>query len=585
MAAVLHQQVAALEDCEKNAIFYPPGHRINNDSAARVIALGLTAHHVAIARARAQQYDNALQFYKTFPLVKPIPGSHIHQDSRDAAIINDIHDFRRAHNTGRLLIKKATMTNYLNRNDAGIKVFPSYTLNPANLNTVLTHSARADFARNSSCVFDTTFITCTDFGGSNIGDSAQCMNFGGGAWHANEQTTNYNYGVAVPSLTMEPIGIQTAIHSNPPGAGAQLHPFVDVTTRHTNANYNNDMVQLWAPHQNLQSPPPAALRTLPAYIHSNANMEPSQLATTYLPRIHNDRWQQLANHAWRCIIPNLNQYIDIRQGLHVIKPGLFLSNNHLISQCHYYNKVMGVLPDVHQPPHRQSHAFVADREYETIRSNNIVDDTVDPIVEDYNVRRNQLLDAVGFYSNFLASGNDIPDRDLAEVGKFAYASADLLQSQAGHMMKRHRRKFNMQGYGYSDGFQEGMRLYQFHNRELREARCEAISSGRSWGLEHIIKSRFPMIPFAARTVINGPARTPITDMIIIKDFDCFRPMEEAEVWWFEIVKESIDWRRLGPAAPQSSVKSTTSSDDLVKSINSPTRRISPLPALSTRRRR
>ena len=66
-----------------------------------------------------------------------------------------------------------------------------------------------------------------------------------------------------------------------------------------------------------------------------------------------------------------------------------------------------------------------------------------------------------------------------------------------------------------------------------------------WGLEHIIKSRFPMIPFAARTVINGPARTPITDQIIIKDFDCFRPMEEAEVWWFEIVEESIDWRRLG----------------------------------------
>ena len=541
MAAVLHQQVAALEDCEKNAIFYPPGHRMNNDSAARVIALGLTAHHVALARARAQRYDNALQPYKTFPLVKPIPGPQLHRDSRDPAIIRNIHDFRQAHNTGRLVIKKASMTAFLNRDNSGIKVFPSYALNPANINT---HIARADFARNSSCVFDTTFITCTDFGGSNIGDSAQCLNFGGGAWHANEQLTNYNYGVAVPSLTMDPIGIQTAIHGNPPGAGAQLHPFWDVTTRHTNVNYNNDMVQLWAPHQNLQSPPPAALRTLPAYIHSNANMEPSQLATTYRPRIHNDRWRQLVYHGWKCIIPDVDQYFEARHGLHVIKPGLFLSNNHLISQCHYYNKVMRVLLSV-QPPHRQSPAWVQAREYETIRSNNILDATVDPIVENYNGRRNQLLDAIGLYRTFLVSGNDIPNYDLAEVGKFGYASADLLQSQAGHMRKQHRKKFHMPGWNFSDGFQEAMRLYQFHIRELREARCEAISSNSTWGLEHIIKSRFPMIPFAARTVINGPARTPITDQIIIKDFDCFRPMEEAEVWWFEIVEESIDWRRLG----------------------------------------
>jgi len=540
MAAVhTPDQVAALCDCEKNLVLYPFNHRRINDSSARALGLGLTAHDIAQATAQAQQINNYLLLRKQFPVNNAIPGPHIHnQADRDAAIVRNRENFLTLFNNSRLLIKRCSVDDFRNGNTAGITVFPSLPVNHARLNI---HSARAQLARNSSCVYDTIFTASTNYGGSNIGDSAQWMRLGGGAWHANEQTANYVYNGAVPHLTMEPIGIQTAIHGIPGVGGPQFHPFWDSTTRHTNAHYNNGMAQLWHPAQDLQSPPlTAALRNLPAYRQSNGNMETVLTWQAYRHRIHDNRSQQLVDHAWRCIIPDLNPYFGVREGLHAVKPGLLLSDNHLISQCHYYNKVLSVLPSV-QPPFRRTSAWVLAREYEAIRSAYVLNRHVNPWVENYVGRRDRLLEEVTNYSNFRTSGNDVPAAHKSEVGKFAYASANLLQSLEGHMRKQHRRKFNMPGYGLSDGFQEGIRAYQFDHRELHEACYEAISSTSAWGLEHIVKCRFPMIPFAAWNVINGPAETPFTDMIIIKDYDCFRPMEEAEVWWFEVLDEPFDW--------------------------------------------
>lgn len=122
----------------------------------------------------------------------------------------------------------------------------------------------------------------------------------------------------------------------------------------------------------------------------------------------------------------------------------------------------------------------------------------------------------------------------------AYAGTDHFGAQTCHMMKTDRQVFNRPGVG-DDGFQLGHSLYFIRHQEIRRARYSAISSMNTWGQEHIIKFRFPGLPYSAMHVINGPAMTPLSGMIMIKHYDCFRPMPQAEVWWFEILERPINW--------------------------------------------
>lgn len=416
-------QRAAFDHLLKARILYDPNSRYVLDAQTNALNSGLTNVTINnLLPQRLQQIDTQLASHKTLPTVTwdNIPGPLPPPNQRDLAINNDSDNMRNACIDGRLLLKKASIDDFQQGRTNNIKVFPSF---PHENNLLC--SARNVLARNSSCPYDNIQLTSSLFDGSRK-TSEQAMQSHGSAWHVNQPSSNITYGNAAPRLSLSSIGIQSALHGDP-AQGGQLHPNSNFLTRHLDPNWNASVANLW--QGNTLRPPTAGVeRTNGAYLHSLGNMEVVQGVGAIQTRISNRRWRELMGHGQNeCSFPDGGHgYISSANGLYTILPGNFLSSRHMSSQCQHYNRQAKRLYDVN----RKNLAWLQSNRYDTIRSNHLTINPVNGSVnEDYNGRRDDLVQNMTHATTYLSSGANPPNPDNDEEGKLSICSISLISIQ------------------------------------------------------------------------------------------------------------------------------------------------------------
>eukprot|EP00956_Cyclotella_meneghiniana_P014199 scaffold21187_cov89-Cyclotella_meneghiniana.AAC.2 len=133
------------------------------------------------------------------------------------------------------------------------------------------------------------------------------------------------------------------------------------------------------------------------------------------------------------------------------------------------------------------------------------------------------------------SGATAPNYYDTEEGLFSYASTDLLDGWVTHLTKSDRYIYNFPPPGPGDEFGGGIMLHQLLYDDCKKAKYQCIDSSNNYGYENIIKFRMPVPQYASWHIINGPIDRIISGSIMIKIYDCYRPMKEPEVTWFQVI--------------------------------------------------